>query len=479
MNEHEDIAQDLTEEPDAQPLSLLRNLKIGLFHLGSGMADVLTTGVWNRIMISDFGLSATPVALLLSLRYFLIPIGIWSGEISDRRRILGTRRMFWIWSGRALMLLGMALTGWQTVAITHTLHNGARGSISSSAWLIFVLAILLFSLGSALSGSTFLAFLYDRAPRSQRGQAVGIVWAFLLFGFMFAGILFGILLPENGVELPQITPGNLRSLFLISVGLIGVLWFVSLLGEERKSQVDRASANTAMRKGQIRADLAFIWRQPKLRYFIGFLIVTFIFAFMQDIVLEPFGGDVFSLSLDRTARFSAYWGGMSIVSMVVVLSVNRKVERISHIALTTIGTLLLTLSFVMFSIAALFGISAFLIPGLLVLGLGLGIWNVGTLGLMMDFSPHGRAGTFMGIWTMVITLARGFGVLAGGLFRDILLVIGLPLAGAYGGVFLFEVVGLVASLLLLLKVRQTVFASKNQNSQAKVALPALAEALDS
>jgi hypothetical protein len=51
-------------------LSVARNLKIAVFHLGSGMADVLTTGVWNRIMISDLGFQATPIGLLISLRYF-------------------------------------------------------------------------------------------------------------------------------------------------------------------------------------------------------------------------------------------------------------------------------------------------------------------------------------------------------------------------------------------------------------------------
>ena len=61
-------------------LSLLSNLKIGLFHLGSGMADVLTTGVWNRVMISDLGVAATPVSLLVSLRYFLAPLGIYSSR---------------------------------------------------------------------------------------------------------------------------------------------------------------------------------------------------------------------------------------------------------------------------------------------------------------------------------------------------------------------------------------------------------------
>ena len=64
------------EKPKRPDLSIGHNLKIALFHLGSGMADVLTTGVWNRIMVADLGFSATFVGLLTGLRYFLAPIGV-------------------------------------------------------------------------------------------------------------------------------------------------------------------------------------------------------------------------------------------------------------------------------------------------------------------------------------------------------------------------------------------------------------------
>ncbi|NJO84089.1 MAG: hypothetical protein HC828_15745 [Blastochloris sp.] len=49
------------------------------------------------------------------------------------------------------------------------------------------------------------------------------------------------------------------------------------------------------------------------------------------------------------------------------------------------------------------------------------MWNVGTLGMMMDMSPNGRAGAFLGFWTLVVTLSRGLGVSSGGPVRDIVL----------------------------------------------------------
>ena len=41
--------------------SVTRSVKIGTFHVGSSMADLLTTGVWNRVMITDLGLAAVDV----------------------------------------------------------------------------------------------------------------------------------------------------------------------------------------------------------------------------------------------------------------------------------------------------------------------------------------------------------------------------------------------------------------------------------
>ena len=74
----------------------------------------------------------------------------------------------------------------------------ARGAEATpTRWAILAIALLLFSLGSALSGATFLALIYDRTSEKQRGRAVGLVWAFLLLGFMVGGIMFGIMLPSK------------------------------------------------------------------------------------------------------------------------------------------------------------------------------------------------------------------------------------------------------------------------------------------
>ena len=62
----------VTKEPvGEQTFSIWRTLRLGTFQVGSAMGDVLLAGIWNRIVISDFGLPAWPVGLLIAMRYFM------------------------------------------------------------------------------------------------------------------------------------------------------------------------------------------------------------------------------------------------------------------------------------------------------------------------------------------------------------------------------------------------------------------------
>lgn len=443
-----------------------RNLKIGLFHLGSGMADVMATGVWNRIMISDLGFSATPIGLLVSLRYFLAPLGVWAGRMSDRHAVGGYRRLFWIWLGRALMTLSLVMLGLSTAHLA----RGAEATLT--VWAAITAALLLFSLGNALSGSTFLALVYDRAPEHQRGRAVGLVWTFLLLGFTAGGVLFGVMLPEHeeGTTALSFSPETLQNLFVVAALVLGSLWFFSLLGEERRSSGAAAQASEAAQEytTSARADLQLVWQNKQLRFFLIYLVLSMVFAFAQDLILEPFGGEVFGMDARHTTRFAAYWGSMAISGTLLFLWLSRRVRWLTNTAMSYIGVGILVATFALFAFSALASIRPLVTPGLILLGFGLGLWNVGTLGLMMDMSPSGRAGTFLGFWTLAVTLARGIGVSGGGIIRDAALQLTGSLQIAYASVFILEVIGLAVALVALRRVNVKAFRAETQPNAAKV-----------
>ncbi|MDX1995401.1 MAG: BCD family MFS transporter [bacterium] len=454
--------ETLNNAPNTSPnLSVGRNLKIGFFHLGSGMADVLMTGVWNRVMIADLGFAATPVSLLASLRYFLAPIGIWAGRISDRRAIGGFRRLFWVWLGRAMMVASVFMLGLETA----NLARGAEANLV--AWGAIAFALLLFSLGNAISGNTFLALIYDRSAKEQRGRAVGIVWTFLLLGFTIGGILFSVLLPSAEAEgamaeavsettqALSFTPDTLQNLFFVSGAVMGALWFFSLLGEEKRTRPgDAALAETASPEAQtsVRQDLALVWQSRAMRFFFWYLALSMAFAFSQDAILEPFAGEVFGMEASITSRFAGYWGSMSILATIAFLFLSRRYKGLTNTVMSRWGVSILVGAFAMFALSSLAEIRWIVTPGLVVLGVGLGIWNVGTLGLMMDMSPFGRAGTFLGFWTLVVTLARGTGVSGGGIVHDAVDLIARNPNLSYGAVFVVGAIGLSAALWALGRV---------------------------
>ncbi len=461
----------MDEQP--QNLSLARNLKIALFHLGSGMADILATGTWNRIMISDLGFSATPIGLLLSLRYFLAPLGVWAGRVSDRHAVAGYRRLFWVWLGRLLMVVSMLALGLATASLA----RGAEADVLM--WAVISGSLLLFSLGYALSGGTFLALVYDRAPEHQRGRAVGIVWTFLLLGFTVGGVLFAILLPEGEETAARLdfTPETLQTLFIVAALVMGALWFISLFGEEKRysaasSQQEREPVSS------LRADLRLAWSNRQTRFFFWYLALSMMFAFSQDLILEPFAGDVFDMEPRVTTRFAMYWGSMSILGTVAFLWLPRRYKRLNNTRMSYIGVGLLALTFAVFGLSGIAGIRGLVTPGLILLGLGLGVWNVGTLGLMMDMSPFGRAGTFLGFWTMVVTFARGLGVSGGGVVRDVALQLTGDLSLSYGAVFFLGVFGLIAALWVLSRVNVTAFKSAYAEQQPADTATVLAGAMD-
>lgn len=449
-------------------LSIGRNLKIGIFHLGSGMADVLATGVWNRIMVADLGYSATVVGLLTGLRYFLAPLGVWAGRYSDTHVIGGFRRLFWIWLGRAMMALSTISLGFSTAEMVRSAQRDPPLPPSPALWLVIALSFLLFSLGIALSGSTFLALVHDRAAPAQRGRAVGLVWTFLLLGFTIGGVFFSVMLPhdEDAGEI-AFSAASLQNLFLITSLLLAAIWLFSLLGEEKRN--GQRSLKRSVESSDLLRDLALVWRSRPMRLFLVYLILSMMFAFLQDTVLEPFAGQVFGMEAQVTNRFSAYWGSMAILGSLGFLYLSRRHRKLTNGLISLVGVWFLMATYLLFALSSLGAIRALVTPGLILLGLGLGIWNIGTLGLMMDLSPDGRAGTFLGFWTLTVTFARGFGVAGGGILRDLALQLSGDHTVAYGAVFIAGCLGLTIALLALRRANLRDFALGRPEAEAMFA----------
>ncbi|MGH2619965.1 MAG: BCD family MFS transporter [Anaerolineales bacterium] len=421
-------------ESTAEPrFRLLRTVKLGTFHFGSAAADLMVTAVWNRIMIVDLGVPAWPVALLSAVRYLLAPLSLWAGHRSDHRPLLGRRRISYIWLGRALMLISLPLLPVSTAML-------AEQPGSAGGWSLTLVSFVLFGSGTLISGSPFLALVHDSVPYARRGQAISIVQFMLVASFAVLPLTFARLLPSYEPE----AFSSLVGLVVIGAGLV---WFGSVWREERVP-VERAPGAAP----DLRQVFSALWSDRRSRRYALFLGVSAVFAFMQDAVLEPFGGDVFGLSVGETTRFNAYWGSGVLLAMLLTMWLTRRWRPERQVHATRWGLLLLALPLLGLGAASAAQSFSPIRPLLFLFGLGFGVFTVGGVSLLMAMSKEGRAGAYLGLWSVIQLGGRGTGIAAGGLLRDLGLSLTGGFAGAYASVFWIEGLGALACIWLLSRV---------------------------
>jgi BCD family chlorophyll transporter-like MFS transporter len=424
---------------DKQPaprLSILRTMKIGTFHIGSSFVDLLTSGVLNRVLISDLHIWATPVALLSALRYLMAPLSIWAGYRSDTRPIFGMHRLPYIWLGRLPMVLSLPLLPVVTVLL-------AANPTSLLGWALATLAFLVYGVGTLLSGGTYLALVRDSAPPARRGMALSIVQIFLVVSFPIAGVVYGLMMPAYD-------PAVFWRIVLTGMAIAAGFFFFSLFGAERPGQA--IAADNPQDQLPFTALLREMWADRRTRLFFLFLALGAVSAFAQDAVLEPFGGDVFGMAAGQTTRFNAYWGVGVLVSLLGTVVITRSRMAHEQTGTTALGLTLTAIPLALLAAVSLTRAEAMLVPVLVIFGFGFGIYTVGAVSLLMAMTSDRRAGAYLGLWSVAQLVFRGVGIFLGGAVRDVVLLLSGSPTLAYASVFFLEAVGLLACVALVIMV---------------------------
>ena len=422
----------------------LRTVKIGTFHIGSSAVDILVSGIWNRVMIVDLGTAAWPVALLSALRYLLAPLSLWAGHRADTHPIRGSRRLAYIWIGRALVLVSLPLLPLATGLI-------ARGS--EYGWLLALLAFVMFGSGILISGPAFLALVYDSTSYNRRGLAISIVHFILIASFAFLPLVFARMMPAYDFE------DFLRLSLIVALGA-GLIWFFSIWREEKPS-ISKPKEGQGFREAFSR-----ILADKRTRRYALFLGASAFFVFMHDAVLEPFGGDVFGLPVGETTRFNAFWGSGVLLGMVVTMLFTRRWRPDQQVGTTMWGLGLLALPLIALGGSAWTANLAMVRPILVLFGIGFGIFTAGGVSLLMAMSVEAQAAAYLALWSVIQLVSRGAGIAAGGLLRDAALAVTGSFASTYGIVFWLEAMGALSCIWLLRRADVPGFASRAGMTEA-------------
>lgn len=427
-------------------MSLPRILRLGLRQFAAGMLSVLALGILNRVMKVEMGLDLGPVALVIGAHYFAAPLAIPLGHRSDRKPLFGLHRTPYIVAGAALTAGATASAPFAALHV-HS-QAGAPG-----AWLAALIVFLLLGVGMYTAGTAYLSLIADVTPGKDRPKAVSIVWSMMMLGIL-AGVWLGVGILET------YSPDRLVRLFLTVAAAVFGLTLIAVWGQERRAEVAPVPGAVPLRQA-----IGVMISNRQSRLFFAFLLSGILFLFLQQVALEPFGGDVFGMDVRQTTMFNAY----QMVGVLAGMAIGGAWlgRRLGDKPTAALGLVLAVPSFAMLAASALVLQPWLLRPAILLMGLGMGLFSVGGLALMMGMSVKGATGLYMGAWTLAQAIANGLASVGGGALYDAAYVWLGAEAAAYAVVFGVEAIGLCGTLWLLGLVSPSEFRQRAQPAASR------------
>ena len=190
---------------------------------------------------------------------------------------------------------------------------------------------------------------------------------------------------------------------------------------------------------------------------------------MQEILLEPYGAEVLGMTVSQTTRLTAMFGmGMLLAMALSARYLGRAGEPVR---LAAYGAVVGVFAFSAVIIAGAVDSLAVFAAGTFLIGVGNGLFAVGTLTAAMLLASSATAGIVIGTWGAVQATAAGCAVFLGGALRDTTEAfiqagaLSAELSGPaapYGAVYHLEIIILFASLIALGPLVRRLGNNKNQ-----------------
>ncbi len=403
--------------PELPMRSLLR---LSLFQVTVGLALALMIGTLNRVMIVELRVSAALVSLMIAVPLLLAPARAIIGFRSDHHRsAFGWRRVPFIWFGTMGQFGGFAIMPFALIVLSGHVrtHIGpAIGDIGAA------LAFLMVGLGMHTVQTAGLALATDLAPEAARPRVVAMLSSGLLVGMIGGALIYGALLtPFSLVRLIQVLQGTAA----ITMILNGVAMWKQ---EPRRSDSQVAALTTTAGERTLRHAWTLFRTQPRaIRRLVTIGLGTLAFS-MQDILLEPYGGQILHLAVGQTTALTAMLAVGA--GIAFVFGGKRLARGADPYRLAALGAIIGLVAFCAVIFSSPLNLPPLFAAGVFLVGLGGGLFLLGTLSDAMGRVVGGMSGLALGAWGAVQALAVGCAIATAGLLRH--LVGALAQSGALG-----------------------------------------------
>ena len=387
----------------SEALPLGRLLRLSLFQFSVGMAAVLLTGTLNRVMILEIGVPASLVAVMVALPFLFAPARALIGYRSDTyTSLLGWRRVPFIWFGTLTQFGGLAIMPF-ALLLLHSQTLGPEWLGPASAGFAFMVT----GIGIHMVQTAGLALATDIAPEETRPRVVALVYMMLLVGMFVSAIVFSYFLAEFSPQrLIQVVQGAAAATMILNVI---ALW---------KQEPRQPSVTSPDIERPSFAEAWALFREDRrsLRLLVAVGLGTLGFS-MQDVLLEPYGGEILGLSVSQTTLLNAVFAAGTMAGFMIagrMLGNGTDPHR-----LAALGTLVGVIAFSAVIFSAPFNSALLFRIGTALIGMGGGMFAVGTLTACMDLAENAGSGLALGAWGAVQACGIGIGLASGGIIRDL------------------------------------------------------------
>ena len=391
----------------SEGLPLSQILRLSLFQISVGMASVLLLGTLNRVMIVEMSIAASLVAIMIALPVLVAPFRAFLGFRSDTHRsAIGWKRVPYLWFGSLWQFGGLAVMPFALIVLTgDNVHE-----LAFAGEVLVALAFLMTGLGLHMTQTAGIALAADRADDENRPRVVALLYVTFLAGMAISSLVVGFLLRDfSELQLIRVVQGSALATLVLN---IVALW-------KQEKLVPQAKAERAQPRPAFKA----AWADYLAGGQAGRLLAVVFFgglAFnMQDVLLEPYGGEVLGLPVAATTALTAIWSVGALLGFGLAARWLARATDPYRIAARGILVGIAAFSAVIFS--APLAQSAVFFFGAFGVGLGLGLFSVSTLTAAMEMPRLGivGGGLALGAWGATQATAAGLSTIIGGTLRDV------------------------------------------------------------
>ncbi|MEM0977421.1 MAG: PucC family protein [Pseudomonadota bacterium] len=387
-------------------LPLGQLLRLSLFQVSVGMATVMLVGTLNRVMIVELGVPAFMVALMVALPVLVAPFRAFLGYRSDTyKSAIGWKRVPYIWFGSLWQFGGLAIMPFSLLVLS-------GDNMVGPDWVGIPLAAIAFvmtGLGLHMTQTAGLALAADRADEEKRPRVVALLYVMFLLGMGLSAVIIGALLRNfTALHLIQVVQG--------AAVVTLVLNLIALWKQEKMAPMTREER--ALPRPEFRQAWADLAAQSDVRRLIIVICLGTAAFTMQDVLLEPYGGEILGLSVAATTMLTGVWALGALFGFGFA---SRWLARgLDTFAMGARGLMIGIASFSAVVIAEPLGSSILFFAGAFGIGMGSGLFAVSTLTAAMLMPVKGAAGRglALGAWGAAQATATGVAIALGGTIKD-------------------------------------------------------------